>query len=315
VVHTLEAFHERAKEKDQFIALVEQTYLGMMTNTIAARLNEYSVIYYLKGFLDGSVMDQFDFTYHRNCLKIGFRCFMLDATRVSSLNIHAMNFFFKLLKMNAEYEALTAMIGLDIDKVPIRFIKELATAGMLFFKDEHEFMQSERSARCQSAVRRRESIQNRLTKSVVTRLPLLVAATMETLQIMIDKQAFKEEMKLQPFQPVGEELMAGSIAFYGDIEGVISLIMPKALVKQSCALLIGEDSDDEKILSHALSELLNIIAGKSKRLLKEEGVTIDITLPKSYLSVDDLCKLLHGVEGVQVNFSFDDYPFTFYLSP
>jgi CheY-specific phosphatase CheX/anti-anti-sigma regulatory factor len=315
VVHSSEALQERLKQKEEFIVIVEQTHLGIMVNTIATRLNDHSIIYYLKGFLDGSVMEQFDFTYHRNSLKIGFRCFMFDATRVSSLNIHAMSFFFKLLKMSEAYGAIVAMVGLEIDKIPKHFIQKLESAGMLFFKDESSFIDDERVLHCQDSITQGEQVSGRLTKPVVTRLPLWVAATMETLQIMIDKQAFKEEMKLQPFQPVGEGLIAGSIAFYGDIEGVISLIMPKELVKQSCVLLIGETSDDEKVLSDALSELLNIIAGKSKKLLKEEGVAIEITLPKSYLCIDDLVKLLDGVEGVQVNFSFDDYPFTFYLSP
>jgi len=127
--------------------------------------------------------------------------------------------------------------------------------------------------------------------------------------------ALKEGMNIQPFKASGKALMASSIAFYGDIDGMISLVMPKALVKKACSLLIGEESDDEGVLADALSELVNIVAGKSKTSLQEQGVNIDITLPRSYTGIEELTATLEGIKGVQVDFSFEEHPFTFYLSP
>ncbi|BDY12681.1 chemotaxis protein CheX [Hydrogenimonas cancrithermarum] len=315
VVQTFEDFASRAEDKEKFVEIVESTYLGMMANRIAAKTRGNCVIYYLKGFLDGTVTEQFDVVYHQNCLKVGFQLFMFDATRVSSLNIHAANFFSRLSTAGAEYGALIAIVGLDLEKTPKRFVEELEDAGIMFFESEADFFGDEtvQSMSGGGAVAKKEK--NRLTKPVVARLPVLVSAAMGTLQMMVNMIAIKEEMKIRPFEPHGEELMASSIAFYGDIGGLMTLVMPKELVKKSCALLIGEESDDTEILADALSELVNIVAGKSKTLLQEEGVNISITLPRSYTSIDDLASTLDGVQGVQVNFSFDDYPFTFYLSP
>ncbi|WP_457595509.1 chemotaxis protein CheX [Hydrogenimonas sp.] len=315
VVQTREEFIRRCEEADTFVETVENTYLGFMGSRIAAKTRGNCVIYYLKGFLDGSVTEQFDVMYHQNCLKVGFQLFMFDATRVSSLNIHAANFFSRLSTAGAEYGALIAIVGLDMEKTPKAFIEELEDAGIMFFESETDFFTDEivqSMGGGGSAVKKEK---NRLTKPVVAKLPTLVDATMGTLQMMTNMVALKEEMKIQPFVPKGEGLMASSVAFYGDIEGMVTLVMPKKLVQKSCLLLIGEESDDEEVLADALSELVNIVAGKSKTMLQEEGVNINITLPRSYTSVEDLSTTLEGLQGVQVNFSFDEYPFTFYLSP
>jgi CheY-specific phosphatase CheX len=290
--------------------------MGLMSNRIAARTRGNCVIYYLKGFLDGSIVEQFDVLYHQNCLKVGFQLFMFDATRVSSLNIHAANFFSKLSTAGAEYGALIAIVGLDMDKTPKAFVEELEDAGIMFFDTEADFFNDETVKSLSGGGAAVKKEKNKLTKAIVSKLPILIDATMETLQMMTNMMATKERMQIQVFEVAdGKDLMARSIAFYGDIDGMMTLVMPKTLVKKACQLLIGEESDDEEVLSDALSELVNIVAGKSKTLLQDEGVGINITLPRSYTSVDDLKETLGDRQGVQVDFSFENYPFTFYLSP
>jgi len=64
-----------------------------------------------------------------------------------------------------------------------------------------------------------------------------------------------------------------------------------------------------------LGELVNIVAGKSKSMLQNSGVNISITLPRKYDTIDGLKNTLGDTKGIQVDFSFDHYPFTFYLNP
>ncbi|WP_353661874.1 chemotaxis protein CheX [Hydrogenimonas sp. SS33] len=315
VVQKLEDFTSKAEESDKFAAVVDMTYLGLMSSRIAARTRGNCVIYYLKGFLDGSITEQFDLLYHQNCLKVGFQLFMFDATRVSSLNIHAANFFSRLSTAGAEYGALIAIVGLDMEKTPRKFVEELEDAGIMFFENETDFFTDEvvQSMSGGGAAVKKEK--HKLTKPVVARLPVLVSATMDTLQMMTGMMALKEGMAIQPLKLGGEALMASSIAFYGDIDGMMTLVMPKTMVKKACTLILGEESDDNEVLADALSELVNIVAGKSKTMLQDQGVMINITLPRSYTTIEDLEQTLAGIQGVQVNFSFEDYPFTFYLSP
>ena len=316
VAQTEEDFLARRKDEKLFYAVVEMSYLGLMANRIAAKTRGNCVIYYLKGFLDGSVTEQFDVLYHQNCLKVGFQLFMFDATRVSSLNIHAANFFSRLSTAGAEYGALIAIVGLDMEKTPKAFVEELEDAGIMFFENESDFFADETVQSMSGGGAAVKKEKNKLTKAMVAKLPVFVDATLDTLEMMTGMEAVKEGMNVQAFDAWGgEALMGSSIAFYGDIDGRITLVMPRELVKKACALLIGEESDDTEILADALSELVNIIAGKSKTHLQESRTNINITLPRNYLELEDLRQTLEGIQGVQVDFSFGDYPFIFYLSP
>jgi len=66
VVQKLEEFVARAEQKEKFTAIVDMTYLGLMSNKITAKTRGNCVIYYLKGYLDGSIIEQFDLVYHQN---------------------------------------------------------------------------------------------------------------------------------------------------------------------------------------------------------------------------------------------------------
>jgi len=316
VVQSRDEFLKRMEDRDKFKHIVYMTYLGLISNQIAARTKGNCVIYYLKGFLDDNITDQFDIVYHQNCLKVGFQIFMFDATRVSSMNIHATNFFSKLSTAGAEYGALIAIAGLDMEKTPKKFIQELEDAGIMFFETETDFFADETVASMSDGgAKIAKKDKNKLSKALVSKLPIFVDATIETLQMMTNLTVTKNGMNIQPIKLEKDGLMASSIAFYGDIDGMVTLIMSKELVKNACVLLIGEESDDQEILDDVLGELVNIVAGKSKSMLQDSGVNISITLPRKYETIEGLEYTLGDTNGIQVDFSFDDYPFTFYLNP
>jgi len=316
IVQSKDEFLKKMEDRDKFKHIVHMTYLGLISSQIVARTKGNCVIYYLKGFLDGNIAEQFDIVYHQNCLKVGFQIFMFDATRVNSMNIHATNFFSKLSTAGAEYGALIAIVGLDMEKTPKRFIQELEDAGIMFFKNEEEFFADETVASMSDGgAKTIKKDKNRLSKALVSKLPTFVDATIETLQMMTNLTVTKNGMNIQPIKLEKDDLMASSIAFYGDIDGMVTLIMSKELVKNACVLLIGEESDDQEILDDTLGELVNIVAGKSKSILQNDGINITITLPRKYETIEGLKYTLGDTKGIQVDFSFDNYPFTFYLNP
>ncbi len=63
-----------------------------------------------------------------------------------------------------------------------------------------------------------------------------------------------------------------------------------------------------------LAELVNIVGGKIKTLLSDENISVDITLPRTYQDVDSLLEVIEGRKGVQVDLSFDDDKFLFFLN-
>ena len=69
-----------------------------------------------------------------------------------------------------------------------------------------------------------------------------------------------------------------------------------------------------EMILDSLAELVNILGGKVKTLLSDHNVRVDITLPRTYENIDSLLEIIEGRKGVQVDLSFDDDKFLFFLT-
>ncbi len=314
VAQTYNDYLSLKKNEDTYLAILDKIHFGLTTNMIAAQKVRNTVIYYLKDYLDGDILEQFDLTYHQNCLKIGFKTFMFNAMRVSSFNIHASNFFFKLSAEGAEYGALFAFVGLDTSKVPPSFIQELEDAGYLFFEREEDFYNDEdvKAVEKEATAGKKGK---KLSKNLVSHIAQFTEATVHTLQVMTSIIPKKHDVKVQPLtiEDEDKQYMASSIAIYGELEGMITIVMEKSLVTRACEILLGDVNSDE-MLQDGLSEIVNVITGKSKSLLSDENVSINITIPRNFDNLEDVHKTVGPKKGIQINFTFEDQPFTFFLS-
>ena len=316
VAQTKQDFLEKKEKKETYDVVVEDTFLGMMGQQVAARATANAIIYTVSGFLDNEITNKFNFEYHTNCLQIGFRLFIFDAYKVVSLNIHATNFFAKLATSAAEYNATIVFVGLSFDKTPESFKHELEDAGVMFFEKledilgDKELLKELGAASAASGKHKRT-----LTKQVVAKLPSFVKATVETLEMMTNAQAIKENADIDTLKiSSSKNLIASSIGFYGDLDGIIALIFPLNIAKKSCELLIGEDTDDIDMILDTLGELVNIVGGKLKTVLSEEKISINITLPRTYNDIQDALEVIGDRKGVQVDLKFDNDHFTFFLT-
>ncbi|MGM0623904.1 MAG: chemotaxis protein CheX [Campylobacterota bacterium] len=314
VAQTYDDYLKLKKNTDKYCAILDKLHFGIRSNMIAARKVRNTVIYYLKDYLDGDILEQFDLTYHQNCLKIGFKTFMFNAARVASFNIHASHFFFKLSAEGAEYGALFAFVGLNLDKIPKNFVQELQDAGYLFFDREEDFYASEEVKAVEKEAMAGKT-GKKLSKSLVSHISDFTKATVHTLEVMTSTVPKRKDVKLQPIfiEDESASYLASSIAIYGELEGMITILMEKSMVRKACELLLGEVSSDEMLLD-GLSEIVNVITGKSKSLLADHGVNINITIPRNFDNIADLKKVLGDKKGVQIDFTFEGQPFTFFLS-
>jgi CheY-specific phosphatase CheX/anti-anti-sigma regulatory factor len=314
VAQTYDDYVRLKANKDKYIAILDKLHIGIKNNMIAAQKVKNTVIYYLKDYLDGDILEQFDIKYHQNCLKIGFKTFMFNATRVASFNIHASNFFFKLSAEGAEYGALFAFVGLETDKIPKSFIQELQDAGYLFFDTEKEFYENE-DVKATEKEAMAGKTGKKLSKQLVSHIADFTEATVHTLQIMTSTVPKRQDVKLQKLtiKDDAKDYLASSIAIYGELEGMISIVMEKSLTRKACELLLGDVSDEEMLLD-GLSEIVNVITGKAKSILSDKNININITIPRNFESLRDLQTVLGEKKGVQIDFTFQDQPFTFFLS-
>ena len=316
IAQTKEEFDEKAMHEDAYYAIIENTQLGLMGQKVATRVTGNAIIYTVSGFLDAEIGNTFNIAYHTNSLNVGFRLFIFDAYKVISMNVHAVNFLAKLASAAAEYNATICFVGMTFEKTPIAFKNELEDSGLMFFDNMDDILKDkelleELGGSSIAAAKNKRA----LTKTIVQELPTFIDATVATIEMMTNAKAVKKSANMQTLAIENiQEKMASSIGFYGDMDGMIILIFPKEVAKKSCALLIGEETDDINQILDALAEFVNIIGGRTKTLLSEKKINVDITLPRTYATAESLLEVASSKKGVQVDMSFNDDNFTFFLT-
>ena len=309
-------FNEKSMRPENYYEIIDNTRLGLMGQKVATRVTGNAIIYTVSGFLDAEIGNTFNILYHNNSLNVGFRLFIFDAYKVISMNVHAVNFLSKLCSAGAEYNATICFVGMSFDKTPVAFKEELEDAGMMFFNNMDEILKDkellDELGGSGTAVIKHKRF---LTKNIVQELPIFIEATVSTIEMMTNAKAVKQSANVQvvDIKEVDDKI-ASSIGFYGDMDGMIILIFPKELAKKSCLLLIGEETDDIAQILDSMAEFVNIIGGHTKTLLSDQNISVDITLPRTYESVSTLLEVVSEKKGVQVDMTFNDDHFTFFLT-
>ena len=316
IAQTEEEFKEKSKNADAYDVIIQDTYLGQMGQKVATRVTGNAIIYTVSSFLDAEIANTFNIEYHNNSLQVGFRLFIFDAYKVVSMNVHALNFFSKLASSAAEFNATICFVGMSFDKTPKEFKETLEDSGIMFFEQMDDILQNkelldELGASSAAAAKNKRV----LTKPVVTELPNFIDAAVATIEMMTNSKAVKNAAKVDQLVIENKEgKLSSSIGFYGDIDGMVVLVFPLGIAKKACELLIGEDTDDKELILDTLAELVNIVGGKIKTLLSDENIHVDITLPRTYPEVDGLLEITNGKKGVEVDLTFNDDNFLFFLT-
>ena len=316
IAQTLEEFEVKSEVSDAYDIIITDTYLGQMGQTVAARVTGNAIVYTLSSFLDAEIGNTFNIVYHKNSLNVGFRLFLFDMYKVISMNVHALNFFSRLSTSGAEYNATICFVGMTFDKTPIAFKETLQDAGIMFYDQMDDILQNkellaELGASSAANVKNKRSI----NKTTVTELPNFIDATVATIEMMTNSKAVKNSVNInQIVIDDTEGKIASSIGFYGAMDGMVILVFPVGIAKKACELLIGEETNDTELVLDTLAELVNIVGGKVKTLLADQHISVDITLPRTYPNIQSLLEIIQNKKGVQVDLSFDNDKFLFFLT-
>jgi CheY-specific phosphatase CheX/anti-anti-sigma regulatory factor len=316
VAQSEEEFNTKKTKKETYDIVIDNSFLGQMDSSIASRVTGNAIVYTLSEYLDADVSNNFNIAYHNNSLRVGFRLFVFEAYKVKNMNIHALNFFTKLATFAAEYNATICLVGLELEKIPQKFKENLEDVGYLFFKQLDDILEDKKLLSELGATNNAVAKDKRaLNKALVAQLPKFIDATVSSINMITNAQAKKESAEVQVLSINDkEEKLASSIGFYGDIECMIMLVFPKSIAKKACELLIGEETNDDALILDSLAEFVNIIGGKAKTLLHDNDINVKITLPRTYDNIDNLIEVSNNKKGVQVDLSFDNDKFLFFLS-
>lgn len=309
-------FLEKKSQADLYEEIIYNTYLGQSGSKIATRVTGNAIIYTVSDFLDAQIVHSFDMTYHTSSLNVGFTLFIFDAYKVVSMNIHGLNFFSKLASAAAEYGANICIVGMSFEKTPAAFKNELEDAGLIFFENMDDILKNKELLKELGGTGGATKTNKRvLNKVLVNELPRFINATVNTMEMMTNSKAQKQDVKVEVLRvPDTKGKLASSIGFYGELNGLVILVFPLSIAKKACELLLGEETDNIEDILDTLAEFVNIIAGRVKSLLGEHNIRVDITLPRTYENITDLLSTLNDRKGVQVNLGFENESFTFFLT-
>ena len=316
IAQTEEEFKTKKNATKAYDVIIENSLLGQMGGSVASRVTGNAIIYTVSSFLDAEIGNKFNIAYHNNSLNVGFRLFIFDAYKVVSMNIHAENFFSRLSTSAAEYNATICFVGLTFDKIPESFKENMEDSGIMFFGQMDDIigdkkLLAELGASSASIAKNKRV----LNKDIVTELPQFIQATVNTIEMMTNSKATKDAAQVHKIMIENKaDKIASSIGFYGDIDGMVMLVFPKEIAKKACQLLVGEQTDDMELILDTLAELVNIVGGKIKTLLADQHISVDITLPRTYKDIDSLLEVAEDRKGVQVDLSFDNDKFLFFLT-
>jgi CheY-specific phosphatase CheX len=316
IAQTEKEFIEKKEADNAYDVIIENTFLGQMGQNVSARVTGNAIIYTVSSFLDADIGNMFNIAYHNNSLNVGFRLFIFDAYKVVSMNVHALNFFARLSSAGAEYNATICFVGMTFDKIPTTFKENMEDAGIMFF-ETMEMILGDKELLRDLGASSAAAVKNKrvINKVTITELPKFIDATVATIEMMTNASAVKESVEVQSIQIEDDnDKIASSIGFYGDMDRMVILIFPKEIAKKACQLLIGEETDDMELILDTLAELVNIVGGKVKTLLGEHKVNVNITLPRTYPDIASLREISQDRKGVQVDLSFKDDKFLFFLT-
>lgn len=316
IVQSKEEFEEKKLNSDSYDEIIDITYIGQIGDMIASRVTGNAIVYTVSDYLDADVTESFNIQYHSNSLNIGFRLFIFDATKVISMNVHGLNFFTMLSNSSAEYNATICFVGLNFANTPEVFKENLEDAGILFYDKMQDILENKELLE-ELGASSAANIKNKRTinKQTILELPRFIDAAVETIEMMTNSKATKESADIHNIVIKDtKDKIASSIGYYGDMDGMLILVFPTDIAKKACELLIGEEAKDEDMILDTLAELVNVVGGKIKSLLSNDNIHVDITLPRTYKNIDALLEIIKEKKGVQIDLSFDNNKFLFFLT-
>ena len=294
--------------------VIKKSIILRVSNRVGAVVKNSIVYFFFDGFLDTNLANMFDIEYFRRNLLIGFKIFIFDMNSVKGMNIHAVRFLKTLGVEAAEYGALLAIVGLNKNGVQLQLIQDLMDMGYLFFANEEELFNSKEY---EEVINSNEVIykkSKKITKEFVKLMPYFVNSTISTVEMMTGVTATKEPPKITEVSiDTSKKYVASSIGFYGDMDGMMILILSERLTKRLSKILLGEEYKTKEELNDLVNEFANIIVGTVKRELQKNDLRINITLPKVFDEIQNLQNIVVNRKGVEVKFYFEEEEFYFYL--
>jgi CheY-specific phosphatase CheX len=310
--NTLE-LEKYVSKKNASTIIVTETMVDIASKYIDTELNGDIVIYSLKNDIAKNVSVLFNKDEHNIRLKDGHRVFIFDCANVTSIDINAVDFFIELILGERKYKSLFCFCNMR-DTIVEKDLKIRLRKGgaKLFATVDNVLANKSVQAISKTAASKRKST---LTKELVSKIPMVVNATVETFEMMTGGATTKGNNQIGQIVVEDQESCMGSvIGFNGDLDGTIAIIFAKDLAQEVMLGMLGEEIEDEDELVDSIGEFANIIAGRVKAMLQEQKTNVKITIPKCFIHSKDIVDMVGESQGVLINITLNSKPIYIFLT-
>lgn len=313
VVQNIKDFRQKQQEFTNDALYVYDMQFDITANHIPIQITQGTVIYHFYKEVDGKIPRFFSVQTHALRLSEGFKVFMFNLKDTEILEAKAIDFFISLARNAVSYGAAFIFLGLRPNVIDLATEEKIRRAGFYLYPDHASALRNETIAALARSISDQKP--QKLSKKLVANLLYFVNASLETLKSLTGGEIEKKTHNITECNIKDNgNIMGAMISFDGDISGRLVLMFAKNIAQEAAMMMLGDEVQSDEELVDVVSEFSNIIAGRSKALLSERNISINISLPKPYTNFKELHSILVGKMGVQIDFLLNKKPLFIFLT-
>lgn len=136
-----------------------------------------------------------------------------------------------------------------------------------------------------------------------------IESTIAVFSTMVGIEPTKDKLYIKKGEQAAHDV-SGVIGLAGQASGSVIISMPEDLTLEIVSKFIGEEKTeiDEEVVD-AIGELINMIAGSSKKVFSEKGLRFKISIPNVIVGKGHKIRKPSGVPCLGVRFKVKDKSF------
>lgn len=311
-------FKKKYAKKGSYSLVVAQSRFGGMRDDVMVLYNDGIYYYTVRGIIDETMYNRFDFEGHTKRLEKGFKTFVIDASKISTMDVKGAHFFLRLTEEAARYEAMISLVGIDYAKVYSNAMIVLEKCHLWVYEKleevaaDNEFMQLAHDGLAQRGKSFKPS------KETASKHPFFSSTLQETVKTYGKWELEMQSPSVQALEKLltQDVIIENFISFDGDIDGSMVFLFPRETAKTLSGAMTGLDSKDllDEDLLDVMSEFVNSVTGKIKSAIVKKKVYMSFSLPNPHLSKEGYLKKYKDVHGIVLEMSMDGQPLYMFIS-
>ncbi len=303
-------FQAKMMDKNRFDRVVSLSYFGNMHEDVGVKFEHDIFIYEFKGALNEDISKRIsvkDFQYR---LELGYRVFIFDLTRIFHMDLRAAYMLLELDKLAQPAGAQICVVDINKEKIDTNAISILGKSNLWVFDSLEEVYEDEEIMLMTG--RRRVHYTTGISKDLLSFVPHLIAASMQSLDIYEIRNPEKSPSKQTKLSQLVrlKPTIATHITFDGDYEGELFFLFAQKSTETLITHILGDfDSFEGEDFLDAMTEFVNSVTGKLKSNLRKKHKCVQFSLPHSTAALEDVIDGHPEQAVVLTSFKCEGHPY------